>query len=34
MKSLPHVEENAGVAAKAPIPWEQFKHLFSPSAGR
>jgi aryl-alcohol dehydrogenase-like predicted oxidoreductase len=29
MKSLPHVEENAGVAATAPIPWERFKHLFS-----
>jgi aryl-alcohol dehydrogenase-like predicted oxidoreductase len=29
MKSLAHVEENAGVAAHAPIPWEQFKHLFS-----
>ena len=29
MKSLAHVEENAGVAASAPIPWERFKHLFS-----
>lgn len=30
MKSLAHVEENAGVAASAPIPWERFKNLFSP----
>jgi aryl-alcohol dehydrogenase-like predicted oxidoreductase len=29
MKSVAHVEENAGVAAHEPIPWEQFKHLFS-----
>ena len=29
MKSLPHVEENAGVAATAPLPWDQFKKLFS-----
>ncbi len=29
MKTLAHVEENAGVAATAPIPWEQFKRLFS-----
>jgi hypothetical protein len=29
MKSLPHVEENTGVAASAPIPWDQFKKLFS-----
>jgi aryl-alcohol dehydrogenase-like predicted oxidoreductase len=31
MKSIAHVDENAGVAAAAPLPWEQFKHLFSPS---
>jgi hypothetical protein len=31
MKSIAHVDENAGVAAAAPIPWERFKHLFSPS---
>lgn len=29
MKSAAHVDENAGVAAHAPIPWEQFKRLFS-----
>jgi aryl-alcohol dehydrogenase-like predicted oxidoreductase len=29
MKSLAHVDENAGVAASAPIPWERFKILFS-----
>ena len=29
MKSTAHVNENAGVAAHAPIPWEQFKRLFS-----
>ena len=29
MKSAAHVDENAGVAAHAPIPWEQFKNLFS-----
>ena len=29
MKSLAHVEENSGVAATAPIPWDQFKRLFS-----
>ena len=29
MKSLAHVEENAGVAATAPIAWDQFKKLFS-----
>jgi len=29
MKSPAHVEENAGVAAHAPIPWEQFKRLFN-----
>jgi aryl-alcohol dehydrogenase-like predicted oxidoreductase len=32
MKSLPHVDENAGVAAHAPIPWDRFKNLFSPSS--
>lgn len=31
MKSLPHVEENTEVAASAPIPWDQFKKLFSAS---
>lgn len=29
MKSTAHVDENAGVAGVAPIPWEQFKKLFS-----
>jgi aryl-alcohol dehydrogenase-like predicted oxidoreductase len=29
MKSTAHVDENAGVAASAPIPWEKFKNLFS-----
>jgi aryl-alcohol dehydrogenase-like predicted oxidoreductase len=29
MKSTAHVDENAGVAGVAPIPWEKFKHLFS-----
>jgi len=29
MKSVAHVDENAGVAAKPPLPWEQFKHLFT-----
>jgi aryl-alcohol dehydrogenase-like predicted oxidoreductase len=28
MKSPAHVDENAGVAARAPIPWDQFKRLF------
>ena len=28
-KSTAHVDENAGVAAVAPIPWEKFKSLFS-----
>jgi len=29
MKSTAHVDENAAVAAVAPIPWEKFKTLFS-----
>ena len=29
MKSLGHVEENAGVAAAPPVPWEQFQKLFT-----
>jgi aryl-alcohol dehydrogenase-like predicted oxidoreductase len=29
MKTLAHVEENAGVAATIPMPWEQFKRLFN-----
>jgi aryl-alcohol dehydrogenase-like predicted oxidoreductase len=29
MKSTAHVDENAGVAAHGPIPWERFKNLFS-----
>jgi aryl-alcohol dehydrogenase-like predicted oxidoreductase len=29
MKSTAHVDENAEVAASAPIPWERFKILFS-----
>ena len=29
MKSAAHVNENAGVAAHAPIPWDQFKRLFN-----
>lgn len=29
MKSAAHVEENAGVAAAPPEPWERFKRLFS-----
>jgi aryl-alcohol dehydrogenase-like predicted oxidoreductase len=29
MKSIAHVDENAGIAAAAPIPWERFKNLFS-----
>jgi aryl-alcohol dehydrogenase-like predicted oxidoreductase len=28
MKSLAHVDENAGVAAVPPVPWEQFQRLF------
>ncbi len=29
MKSLAHVDENAGVAATPPAPWEQFQRLFT-----
>ena len=29
MKTPAHVDDNAGVAARAPIPWESFKSLFS-----
>lgn len=29
MKSLPHVEENVGVARVAPMAWDQFKRLFA-----
>jgi aryl-alcohol dehydrogenase-like predicted oxidoreductase len=29
MKTLAHVDENAGAAAVAPMPWEQFKRLFN-----
>lgn len=29
MKSVAHVEENAAVAATAPMPWEQFGRLFT-----
>lgn len=29
MKTTAHVDDNAGVAASAPIPWERFKSLFS-----
>lgn len=29
MKSLAHVEENAAVAAAAPMAWEQFRRMFS-----
>ena len=29
MKSVGHVEENAGVAAASPVPWEQFQRLFT-----
>ncbi|HEY3066576.1 MAG TPA: aldo/keto reductase [Methylomirabilota bacterium] len=29
MKSVPHVEENAGVAATPPVPWDRFQALFS-----
>ena len=29
MKSTAHVDENAGVAAAPPIPWEKFKNLFA-----
>ena len=33
MKAMSHVNENAGVAAHAPIPWERFKRLFTADAG-
>jgi aryl-alcohol dehydrogenase-like predicted oxidoreductase len=29
MKSVRHVDENAGVALTPPVPWEQFQRLFS-----
>jgi aryl-alcohol dehydrogenase-like predicted oxidoreductase len=29
MKSVGHVDENAGVAAAPPVPWEQFQRLFT-----
>jgi aryl-alcohol dehydrogenase-like predicted oxidoreductase len=29
MKSVQHVEENAGVAATAPVTWDRFQALFS-----
>jgi aryl-alcohol dehydrogenase-like predicted oxidoreductase len=29
MKTVAHVEENAGVAATPPVPWEQFQRLFT-----
>lgn len=29
MKSVAHVEENAGVAGTPPVPWEQFQRLFT-----
>ena len=29
MKSESHVDENAGVAAAPPVPWEQFQRLFN-----
>lgn len=29
MKSVAHVEENAGVAPAAPVPWAQFQRFFS-----
>ena len=29
MKSITHVDENAGVAAAPPVPWEQFQRLFT-----
>jgi aryl-alcohol dehydrogenase-like predicted oxidoreductase len=31
MKSIAHVEENAAVAATAPLAWEQFQRMFSAS---
>jgi aryl-alcohol dehydrogenase-like predicted oxidoreductase len=29
MKSVAHVDENAGIATKPPVPWEQFRRLFT-----
>jgi aryl-alcohol dehydrogenase-like predicted oxidoreductase len=29
MKSVAHVEENAAVAAAAPMAWEQFRQMFA-----
>jgi len=29
MKTVAHVEENAGVAATAPMPWNEFGRLFT-----
>ena len=29
MKTVAHVEENAGVAKTPPVPWEQFQRLFT-----
>jgi aryl-alcohol dehydrogenase-like predicted oxidoreductase len=29
MKTVAHVEENAGVAATPPVPWKQFQRLFA-----
>ena len=29
MRSIAHVDENAGVAATPPVPWEQFQRLFT-----
>jgi aryl-alcohol dehydrogenase-like predicted oxidoreductase len=29
MKTVAHVDENAGVAAAPPVPWEQFQRLFT-----
>jgi aryl-alcohol dehydrogenase-like predicted oxidoreductase len=29
MKSVAHVEENAAVGRQAPLPWAEFKRLFS-----
>ena len=29
MKAIAHVEDNAAVGRTAPLPWEQFKRMFS-----
>jgi hypothetical protein len=29
MRSIAHVEENAGVARVPPLPWDQFQKLFN-----